>query len=198
MAVEHLVTAGNKDPQGPKNHANNVWLVGDDQEVLVIDPAHDAQAVAEAVGGRKVVAVLVTHGHWDHSRSAPEFSQLVDAPVYLNEADAFLWEESCGDASFEHLADGATFTAGGVSLEARHTPGHTPGSTCLWAPAEHCVFSGDTLFENGVGATRWAYSSEPQIYESIRERLMILPDDVAVHTGHGPSTSIGRERPGIG
>lgn len=197
VEVQRLVTAGNHDPAGPPVHENNVWIVGGDENVVVIDPAHDADAVARAVAGRRVTAILLTHGHWDHVRAAVEFAALVGAPVHLNEADRFLWAAEHGEATFEPLRDGDVFHAGGVELVARHSPGHTPGSTSLVAASLGCVFSGDTLFEGGPGATRWDYSSFEQIIESTESQLFTLPDETAVHTGHGPSTTIGAERPAL-
>lgn len=194
--IQHLVTAGNHDPAGPPEHENNVWIVGDATEVLVIDPAHDAVAVADAVAGRRVAAVLLTHGHWDHVRAAREFATLVGSPpVLLRPEDTFLWEAEHGAEPFTHLADGQQFDIAGTTLTAAATPGHTPGSTCFVAPGLGCVFSGDTLFEGGPGATRWDYSSFEQVLSSIEQRVFVLPDETAVHTGHGPSTSIGAERP---
>lgn len=93
------------------------------------------------------------------------------------------------------MVDGERLGVAGVELEVRHTPGHTPGSCCLVAETLGCVFSGDTLFDGGPGATRWPYSDFDRIIDSITDRLLSLPDDTAVHTGHGPSTSIGAERP---
>lgn len=191
-----LVTAGNNDPAGPPVHENNVWLVGDEHEVLVIDPAHDARAVADAVAGRRVVAVLLTHGHWDHVRAAPAFAALVgDPPVHLAPADRFLWRQEHRGVPVQPLTDGDVFEAGGVALRAVATPGHTPGSTCLWAPDLCTLFSGDTLFPGGPGATRWCYSDFARILDSIERRLLPLGDDVVVHPGHGESTTIGAERP---
>ena len=193
--VSRLVTAGNFDPVGPPVHENNVWIVGDDKHVVVIDPAHDADAVAFAVEDRIVTAILLTHGHWDHVRAALAVAAELGAQVHLNPADLFLWREEHGDAEFEPLLDGDVFRAGGVVLEARHTPGHTPGSTSLVAEDLGCVFTGDTLFQGGPGATRWHYSDFGTIIESIESRLFTLPDATTVHTGHGPSTTIGTERP---
>lgn len=177
-------------------HENNVWLIGNDTEVLVIDPAHDASAVVEAVGGRRVTQVVLTHGHWDHVGAALEFATLVgEPPVRLNEADRFLWAEQHGEAGFVPLTDGERLPIAGLELEVRHTPGHTPGSSSLVSEDLGCVFSGDTLFEGGPGATRWDYSDFDRIIASITQRLLTLPDATAVHTGHGPSTTIGAERP---
>ncbi|SDL09985.1 MBL fold metallo-hydrolase [Tessaracoccus oleiagri] len=194
--IERLVTAGNADPEGPPEHENNVWIVGDDRKVVVVDPAHDAEAVLDAVGGREVVAVLLTHGHWDHSRSAPEFAAMVHAPIFLGEADLFLWEDATGlEDGFAPLSDGAEFEVAGTTLRAVSTPGHTPGSTSIRIDELGAVLSGDTLFPGGPGATRWDYSSFATVIASVRDKLFTLPDDTVVHPGHGESTTIGAEKP---
>lgn len=192
--IQHLVTAGNEAPQGPPVHENNVWLVGNEHEVLVIDPAHEARTVADAVAGRRVVAVVLTHGHWDHIRAVRDFAALLGGPpVFLSRKDKFLWAKSHGDARFEPLLHGQEFAVAGTTLKALATPGHTPGSMSLSATGLNAVFSGDTLFEGGPGATRWEYSSFEQILQSIQSQLFTLPPETAVHTGHGPSTTIGAE-----
>lgn len=193
--VWRLETAGNQDPNGPPVHANNVWLIGDDAFVILIDPAHDCAAVAAAVGDRQVAEILLTHGHWDHIRAAVAVGQRFGVIPRLHPADAFLWEAEHGSAPFLPLADGQRFVVAGLTLEARHTPGHTPGSTSLVASDLATVFTGDTLFQGGPGATRWDYSSFDTIITSIRERLLTLPPEFTVNTGHGPSTSIAREAP---
>ncbi|WP_125099717.1 MBL fold metallo-hydrolase [Leucobacter chromiireducens] len=177
---------------------NNVWLVGDDERVLIIDAAHEAAAIVAAVGEREVLGLLLTHGHEDHVNAAVEVAQSLDTHVYLHPDDLFLWRETHGDAlpDFE-LAEGATFQVGDVELITRHTPGHTPGSVCFVAPALDTVFSGDTLFQGGPGATRWDYSSFPQLVESIRSQLFTLPADLTVQPGHGEHTSIGLEQPAL-
>lgn len=196
--IERLVTAGNFDLAGPPEHENNVWLVGDSHEVIVVDPAHDPDAVAIAVDGRKVLAVLLTHGHWDHVRATPAFVSRIPAPVYLHEADRFLWEDATGSPDgFQPLEDGAMFTVAGATIQAMHTPGHTPGSTSLRIDGLSAVLSGDTLFPGGPGATRWDYSDFPQVMRSLRERLFTLPADTVVHPGHGESTTIGAEAPHV-
>lgn len=187
--LDHLVT------DNGAGFENNVWLVGDDSEVIVIDPAHNAKAVVETAAGRQVSRIVLTHGHWDHIGAVREFAELVGSPpVLLHPADRFLWEEQHGDAAFSELADGEVLTVAGVELEVRHTPGHTPGAVSLVVEKLGCVFSGDTLFEGGPGATRWHYSDFDQLIGSITDRLFPLPDETAVHTGHGPSTTIGTER----
>ncbi|MBB1482982.1 MBL fold metallo-hydrolase [Tessaracoccus sp. MC1865] len=188
--VEHLVTASGQ------GFENNVWLVGDDTEAIIIDPAHDASAVVELVGGRRVTQIVLTHGHWDHIGAVLDLAPLVGSPpIRLHEADRFLWDEEHPGDDFNPLLDGEHLAVAGTELEVRHTPGHTPGAVSLVAEDLGCVFTGDTLFEGGPGATRWGYSGFEQIIGSISERLFTLPDETVVHTGHGPSTTIGAERP---
>lgn len=175
---------------------NNVWLVGDAREVVVIDAAHDAEAIAQRVGGRSVRAIVCTHAHNDHINAAADLARRTGAPIRLHPADQVLWEQVYGDeVAYEPLADGDKFEAGGIELQVLHTPGHAPGAVCLYAPEVGALFSGDTLFKGGPGATGRSYSSFDTIIASIRERLLMLPPETVVHTGHGDSTSIGAEAP---
>jgi len=202
--IERIVTQGVLGagrpgyPVGGVPIENNVWLLGDDEQVLVIDASHDAAAIAAAVGDREPLGILLTHGHEDHVDAAVELSARLDSHLYLHPADLFLWEETHGDAvpDFE-LSDGASFLAAGLDVVTLHTPGHTPGSVCFAVPALDTVFTGDTLFQGGPGATRWDYSSFPQIVESIRSRLFSLPSETAALPGHGDGTSIGEEQPAL-
>jgi len=172
---------------------NNIWIVGDDSEVVVIDAAHDADAIVKAVGNRHVVAIVCTHGHNDHITVAPQLGKDLDAPVLLNPADTMLWEMTNGARPFRPLQDRQVLTAGNIELHAIATPGHSPGSTCLYAPGLDALFSGDTLFCGGPGATGRSYSDFPTILTSIKDRLGTLPEHTAVHTGHGEGTAIGAE-----
>ena len=195
--IERLVTSGTFSLDGGTwDVDNNVWIVGDDAEAIVIDPAHDAGAVADAVAGRTVTAVLLTHGHDDHIRHAREFADKVGAPVLLHPRDLMLWEDVYpGTAPDAEIADGEVFTVGGAELRALHTPGHSPGSVSFYAEALGTVFTGDTLFAGGPGATGRSYSDFGTIIESIKGRLLTLPAETVVNTGHGDSTTIGDEAP---
>lgn len=197
--IENIVTAGTFSLDGGTwDVENNVWLIGDDQEVLVIDPAHEPGKVLAAIGERTVKAVLLTHGHDDHIRAAGEFADEVDAPLYLNPADSMLWEAIYPDRQPDvEIKDGDEYTIAGITLKALHTPGHSPGSTCFHVAELDVLFSGDTLFSGGPGATGRSYSSFETIIDSIRERLLTLPEKTVVYTGHGPSTSIGAEAPNL-
>jgi len=174
---------------------NNIWLVGDDRDVVVFDAAHDAAAITAAVGGRRVRAIVLTHGHNDHINAAVPLREAVDAPILLHAADQMLWDVVWPDASPDRtLEPGSVLRVADHELAVLHTPGHSPGCCCFHDVAAGTVFSGDTLFCGGPGATGRSYSDEPTILRSIRDVLLGLPDETIVHTGHGDSTTIGAER----
>jgi glyoxylase-like metal-dependent hydrolase (beta-lactamase superfamily II) len=195
--IDHVVTSGTFSLDGGTwDVDNNVWVVGDANEVIVIDAAHDPDKIADAVAGRRVLAIVCTHGHDDHVNSAPALADRFAAPILLNAAEAPLWDMTHPDRKPDReLSDGDVLTVGGIELRAITTPGHSPGSTCLYAPELGTLFSGDTLFQGGPGATGRSYSSFDTIIESIREKLLTLPGDTIVRTGHGDPTTIGAELP---
>jgi len=174
---------------------NNIWLIGDDNEVLVVDAAHTAQPIFDAVGDRTVVAVLCTHAHNDHVTVAPELAERFDAPILLHPDDDVLWKQTHPSVDYSSLADDQRITVAGIEVRVIHTPGHSPGSVCLYVPALGAVCTGDTLFRGGPGATGRSYSDFPTIIESIRSRLLTLPAETVVYTGHGGDTTIGAEAP---
>jgi glyoxylase-like metal-dependent hydrolase (beta-lactamase superfamily II) len=194
VRIERLVTSGLFSLDGQDFEVeNNVWLVGDAEHVLVVDAAHDAGAILAAVGGRQLVGVLSTHGHNDHIDAAGEVSDATGAPVLLHPGDRMLWDVVHPGRSPLPLTDGQLIEVAGAQLSVVHTPGHSPGSVCLYAASLGVLFSGDTLFRGGPGATGRSYSSFPSILESIRARLLTLPADTRVLTGHGDETTVGAE-----
>jgi glyoxylase-like metal-dependent hydrolase (beta-lactamase superfamily II) len=197
--IDRVVTSGVFSLDGEDFDVdNNVWLVGDDAEVLVIDAAHDHEPILAAIRGRRVLAIVATHGHNDHINAAPALADATGAPILLHPADAELWAQAHPQRTWDRdLVDGERLTAGGHELQVLHTPGHSPGGVCLWDADAGVVFSADTLFNGGPGATGRSFSSLPTLLESIRTRLLPLPPDTVVHTGHGASTTIGAEAPGI-
>ncbi|WP_461188699.1 MBL fold metallo-hydrolase [Arthrobacter sp. Z4-13] len=196
VRIENLVTSGTFSLDGGTwDVDNNVWIVGNDEECVIIDSPHDAAAIINQVQGRKVLAILQTHAHNDHIGAAREVADAVGAPIYLNPEDLVLWEQVYPDSKPDReLADGDVFEVGGTTLRAIHTPGHSPGSTCFYLESEGTVFTGDTLFNGGPGATGRSYSDYPTILASIRERLLTLPPETVVRTGHGDNTTIAAEQ----
>ncbi|OBI71211.1 Zn-dependent hydrolase [Mycolicibacterium fortuitum] len=192
--ITRVVTSGTFELDGGSwDVDNNIWIVGDDSDVIVFDAAHTAAPIIEAVGGRNVVAVVCTHGHNDHITVAPELGKALDAPVLLHPADEMLWRAVHPDARYWPVAHGDKVVACGIEMHALHTPGHSPGSVCWSIPELNAVVSGDTLFQGGPGATGRSYSDFPTILESISKRLGLLPGETVVYTGHGDTTTIGDE-----
>jgi glyoxylase-like metal-dependent hydrolase (beta-lactamase superfamily II) len=200
VRVDHAVVSGTFSLDGETFDVdNNIWVVGDDESCLVIDAPHDVDAILAVVAGRSVKAIVCTHAHDDHVRVAPELRERTGAPVLLHPDDRPLWELTHPDHLWDaDLADGQSLTIGGASVSVLHTPGHAPGAVCLYVHDLGCVFTGDTLFQGGPGATGRSFSDADVIVQSIRRQLFALPDDTVVHTGHGDDTTIADERAALG
>ena len=196
MRVDHAVTSGTFTLDGETFDVdNNIWVVGDDDECVVIDAPHSVDDILAVVGGRTVKAILCTHAHDDHVRVAPALREAVTAPILLHPAERPLWELTHTDHLWDaDLEDGMSIKVGGASLKILHTPGHSPGSVCVYVHDLDCVFTGDTLFQGGPGATGRSFSDADEIAASIRSSLFRLPDETVVHTGHGDDTTIAAER----
>ncbi|MBA3310948.1 MAG: MBL fold metallo-hydrolase [Nocardioidaceae bacterium] len=196
VRIDHAVTSGTFSLDGETFEVdNNIWVVGNDEECLVIDAPHSVAAIRRVVDDRRVLAIVCTHAHDDHVRVAPELARAVDAPVLLHADDAPVWELTHPgmepDASLE---DGQRIVVGDTALTVLHTPGHAPGAVCLYSAELGVVFTGDTLFSGGPGATGRSFSDYGTIMASINDRLFTLPPETVVHTGHGDSTTIAAER----
>jgi len=203
VRIDHGTASGTFSLDGETHEVeNNLWVVGDDAECVVVDAPHDVDAILALVGDRTVKAILCTHAHDDHVRVAPALRQRVTAPILLHPDERPLWELTHGGDHGElwdvDLADGQSVVVAGTTLRVLHTPGHAPGAVCFHAEDLGCVFTGDTLFAGGPGATGRSYSDRDELVASIRERLLPLPADTVVHTGHGPDTTLGAERDQLG
>jgi glyoxylase-like metal-dependent hydrolase (beta-lactamase superfamily II) len=197
--IDHRVIAGTFTLDGETFDVdNNLWVVGDDTECVVIDAPHDVDAIMAVVGDRRVKAILCTHAHDDHVRVAPALRERVQAPVLLHPGDQPLWELTHpGELWDVDLSDGQEVEVAGTTLRVLHTPGHAPGAVCFYAEDLGCVFSGDTLFNGGPGATGRSFSDLQVLVGSIHDQLFALPDETVVHTGHGEDTTVGAERANV-
>lgn len=198
--IDHAVSSGTFSLDGETHQVeNNIWVVGNDTECLVIDAPHNVHDILALVGERTVTAIVCTHAHDDHVRAAPELKSRTGAPILLHPADAPVWELTHPDLGPDgELTDGQVLRSGTAELRVLHTPGHSPGAVCLYAPALGVVFTGDTLFHGGPGATGRSFSDRPTIERSIRDRLFTLPPATVVHPGHGASTTIEAEADALG
>lgn len=192
VTVSRVVTSGLLLLDGQEREADaNVWIVGDDRGAIVVDPAHDPTAISRGLGDRELMAIVCTHAHESHVDAAETLADLADAPILLHPADGRLWSlhhpHREPDAPLLH---GEVLQIGGVELQVRHTPGHTPGSVCLYAPALATVFTGDTLLAHGVRGTGDAHADPAALRASIGEHLFTLPPETTVRPGHGETTTI--------
>jgi len=194
--VDHVVTSGTFSLDGETHDVdNNVWVIGDDHECVVLDAPHSIEHILALVGDRNLKAILCTHAHDDHVRVAPHLRAETQAPIFLHPDDRPLWELTHPDQLWDvDLAEGRVIEVAGLRLETLHTPGHAPGAVCFYAQELGAVFTGDTLFSGGPGATGRSLSDYDTIVDSIRHKLFRLPDETVVHTGHGEDTTVGAEK----
>jgi hydroxyacylglutathione hydrolase len=188
----------------------NCSVFGDEQahEAIVIDPGDEIEKITEVLNRNqlKVTAIVITHAHIDHIAGAHKLRALTGAPVYLNERDKELLDALDMQARWLRVVtpertqidsaagDGTVLRLGETEFQVLHTPGHTQGSLCLWIPQQNKLVAGDTLFRDSVGRTDLPGGNTRQLLSSIKTRLFDLPDDAIVIPGHGPNTTIGREK----
>lgn len=177
--------------------ATNCYLVSDPatKEAVIIDPGFEAKKIIDSARDLKVVAILLTHGHYDHVTSAPKVAGAFSAPIWIHQNDETMMNLSNNVKADKYLKDGEKLEIGPprrMKLEVIHTPGHSPGSICLY-DGKNILFSGDTLFRDTWGRTDLPGGSEKMMQESLK-KLFSLPDDVKVYPGHGPATTIRDEK----
>ena len=186
----------------------NCYIIGDPQskEGMIIDPGHDSERIISYVNklGLNISRIVITHGHADHIGALDEIRKHYDVPVLIGAGDSHMLTDS--DANLSEFSgqkvstspanmtikEGDTVNVGQFSFKVFETPGHSPGSVSLYGNG--VVFTGDALFLGSIGRTDFPGCSHDVLIESIRTRLLTLPDDTVVYSGHGPDTTIGQER----
>jgi glyoxylase-like metal-dependent hydrolase (beta-lactamase superfamily II) len=177
--------------EGVTAAGGNAWIIGDDDEVIVIDPGTDAEAVLDAVGEREILAVICTHGHAAHVSAAVEVAERDEAPVALHPSDRVSWRMVHPDADPEiEVEDGGSFEVADVRLEVLHAPGHSPGSICLYCEELGAVFAGDVLGADGPVPHEKEFPDFPRQLSAIGERLLTLPPATRVLPGHGEELTV--------
>jgi glyoxylase-like metal-dependent hydrolase (beta-lactamase superfamily II) len=167
------------------------WVIGDDEEVIVIDPGKDPAGVLEAAGDREILAVICTHGHASRVAAALEVAERDEAPVALHRADRLFWRAVHPEADPDiEMADGGRFEVADTSLEVIHTAGHTPGSVSLYCADLGAVFTGDALHASGPAPHQGEFPDFPGQLTAIGERLLGLPPETRVLAGHGEEITI--------
>jgi glyoxylase-like metal-dependent hydrolase (beta-lactamase superfamily II) len=175
----------------PGEQPGNCWLVGDDDEVIVVDPGTDAAAVLAAAGQREIIAVICTHGHAAHVAAALTVAARDEAPVALHPRDRLAWRETHAGTEPEiEMEDGGVFEVADVALEVIHAPGHTPGSVCLYCEGLGVVLTGDVLLADGPARHEGEFPDFPGQLSAIGEQVLTLPAATRVLPGHGDETTV--------
>jgi hydroxyacylglutathione hydrolase len=188
----------------------NCSIFGDEQtrEAMVIDPGDEIASILAVLNkhGLKVKAIVITHAHIDHIGGAAKLKAATGAPILMNARDQELYDHLDVQASWLGIESpsrttvdaearaGVTLTLGGAAFQILETPGHTQGSVSIWIPSENKLVAGDTLFRDSIGRTDLPGGDRRQLLRSIRHQLLPLPADTVVVPGHGPNTTIGREK----
>ncbi len=169
----------------------NSWIVGDDEEVIVVDAGSDAAAVLDAVGEREVLAVICTHGHPTHAAAAVEVAARDEAPVALHPTDRVYWREAHPSDDPEiDMEDGGIFEVADVTLEVLHAPGHSPGSVCIYSEDLHAVFAGDVLSASGPVPHEKEFPDFARQLSAIGEHVLTLPGSTRILPGHGDELTV--------
>ena len=185
----------------------NCYILYNDKNCIVIDPADEADYICDTIErlGVKPVAIIATHGHFDHNLAAGELQLIYKVPYYIHPKDLFLLKEINSSVKYwlkidshillpetiENIDENTDLKLGDEKFEIISTPGHTPGSICLMTKNE--IFTGDTLFNNDIGRTDFSYSDKKQMDQSLK-KLFKLPNTLIVYPGHGDQTTIADEK----
>jgi glyoxylase-like metal-dependent hydrolase (beta-lactamase superfamily II) len=168
----------------------NCWIVGDDEEVIVIDAGTDAAAVLDVVGDREIMAVICTHGHAGHVAAAIEVAERDEAPVALHPGDRQAWLEVHSEAPDIDMEDGGKFEVGGLTLEVQHAPGHSRGSVCLLCDELGAVFAGDVVAETGPVPHGSSFPNWGRQLDAIGGQILTLPPKTRILPGHGAEFTV--------
>ncbi len=190
--IERVVSPGVIAPAGiGHERESNAWIVGDDEEVIVVDPGADPALVLAATTDREILAVICTHGHADHVAAALQVAARDEAPVALHSKDVLLWREAHGREDPEiEMEDGGIFEVADVALEVIHAPGHSPGSVVLYCEGLGAVFSGDVLLADGPSPHEGHFPNFSTQLSAIGEHILTLPATTRVLPGHGEEITV--------
>lgn len=195
-------------PLGPLQTNCYILACEETMQSAVIDPSWNGRAIAATIEeqGWDISHILLTHCHFDHVGGLAELKQERDAPIYVHPEAVSMLQQATMSAAFfqlripdppppdEMLSDGQVLNVGNLEVHVLFTPGHAPGHVSFHLPDHRVLFDGDVLFQQGIGRTDLAGGDYPLLMQSIREKLMVLPDETQVFSGHGPRTTIGEER----